>query len=156
MAELIRELVIDATPETVFAFLTDPVKHTAWMGLTADLDARPGGVYDVVVGNRHRARGEFVEVVEPERLVYTFGWDAPDHPIPAGSTEVEITLAPEGSKTRLRFVHRGLPEDAVADHTEGWDTYLGRLAVVAAGGTVGPEPFAAGDADGDGATRPGR
>jgi hypothetical protein len=36
-------------------------------------------------------------------------------------------------------VHRGLPDDAVADHTGGWDTYLGRLAVVATGGDAGPD-----------------
>ena len=52
----------------------------------------------------------------------------PSHP--AGSTEVEITLIPDGGKTRVRLVHRGLPDDAVLDHTHGWDHYLDRLAVV--------------------------
>ena len=28
----------------------------------------------------------------------------------------------------------GLPDDAVGDHTDGWDHYLDRLAVVATGG----------------------
>ena len=45
------------------------------------------------------------------------------HPIPAGSTTVEITLHPEGDKTRVRLAHRGLPDDAVSDHTGGWDHY---------------------------------
>jgi hypothetical protein len=56
-----------------------------------------------------------------------------------GSTGLEITLHPEGEKTRVRLVHRGLPDDAVADHTGGWDNYLGRLAIVAAGGDAGPD-----------------
>jgi uncharacterized protein YndB with AHSA1/START domain len=81
--------------------------------------------------------GEFVEVVTDRKVVFTFGWDEPGHPIPAGSTEVEITLIPDGTKTRVRFVHRGLPDDAVADHTQGWDHYLDRLAVVSAGGDAG-------------------
>ena len=55
------------------------------------------------------------------------------------STEVEITLTPDGDKTRVRLVHRGLPDDAVGDHTQGWDHYLDRLAVVVAGGVVGPD-----------------
>jgi carbon monoxide dehydrogenase subunit G len=27
MAELVREIMIDATPETIWPFLTDPAKH---------------------------------------------------------------------------------------------------------------------------------
>jgi len=52
---------------------------------------------------------------------------------------VEITLVPDGEKTRVRLVHRGLPDDAVGDHLQGWDHYLDRLAIVSAGGAVGPE-----------------
>jgi hypothetical protein len=52
---------------------------------------------------------------------------------------VEITLIPDGGKTRVRFVHRGLPDDAVADHTQGWDHYLDRLAVASGGGIAGPD-----------------
>jgi uncharacterized protein YndB with AHSA1/START domain len=87
----------------------------------------------------HPGVGEFVEVVTNKKVVFTFGWDEPNHPIPAGSTEIEISLIPEGEKTRVRLAHRGLPDDAIADHTEGWDFYLDRLATVAAGGDAGPE-----------------
>jgi uncharacterized protein YndB with AHSA1/START domain len=139
MAELVREIMIDATPETIWPFLTDPGKHVEWDGTVAELDPRPGGIYRVLVGGQHPSAGEYVEVVPMERVVFTFGWDLPDHPIPAGSTTVEITLVPEGDKTRLRLVHRGLPEDAVADHTQGWDHYLGRLAARASGGDPGPD-----------------
>ena len=83
-------------------------------------------------------------MVPNEKVRFTFGWDQPGNPITPGSTEVEITLHPEGSKTLLRLVHRGLPDDAVSDHTQGWDHYLGRLAVVAAGGDPGPDTLAAG------------
>ncbi len=136
MAELVREIVIDASPATIFGFLTVPEKHVEWNGTSAELDPRPGGVYRVLAGGLHQAAGEYVEVAPNERVVFTFGWDQPDHPIPAGSTRVEIQLIPEGDKTRVRLTHVGLPDDAVSDHTAGWDHYLGRLASVAAGGTV--------------------
>ena len=58
-----------------------------------------GGAYRVLVGGEHPSVGEFVEVVPDEKVVFTFGWDEPDHPIPSGSTRVEITLIPEGGKT---------------------------------------------------------
>jgi uncharacterized protein YndB with AHSA1/START domain len=96
-------------------------------------------VYRVLAQGRHPGVGEFVEVVPDRKVVFTFGWDEPNHPIPARSTEVEITLTPDGDKTRVRLVHRGLPDDAVNDHTQGWDHYLDRLATVSAGGAVGPD-----------------
>ncbi len=52
---------------------------------------------------------------------------------------MEITLHPEGDKTRVRLVHRDIPADAVSDHTRGWDHYLARLDVVATGGDAGPD-----------------
>jgi uncharacterized protein YndB with AHSA1/START domain len=139
MAELIREVVIDATPATIFPYLVDPDLHLRWLGTEVELDPRPTGVYRVLVGGQHPALGEFVEVVPNEKVVFTFGWDAPGHPIPAGSTEVEITLIPDGAKTVVRLVHRGLPADAVTNHAGGWDLYLERLAIAATGGDAGPD-----------------
>ena len=42
-ASVVREIAIDASPETVWSFLVEPDKATRWMGETASLDARPGG-----------------------------------------------------------------------------------------------------------------
>ena len=139
MAELVREVLIDATPETIFPFLTEPERHLEWMGTEVDLDPRPGGTYRVQVGGAHPALGEFIEIVPNEKVSFTFGWDEPGHPIPAGSTRIDITLELEGAKTRVRFVHSGLPADAISDHTKGWDHYLDRLSRSAAGESVGPD-----------------
>lgn len=140
MADLVRELLIDATPETIFPLLTTAEGHVRWEGTEAEIDARPGGVYRVLVAGSYVGVGEYVEVVPHEKVVFTFGWDMPDNPITPGSTTVEITLTPEGSKTRLRLTHTGLPDDdAVAMHIHGWDHYLGRLGIVAAGGDAGAD-----------------
>ncbi len=139
MAELIREIVIDATPETIWPFLTDVDKHVEWLGTVVDIDPRPGGVYRVLVGGQHQSSGEYLEVVPLEKVAFTFGWEQKDHPIPSGSTTIEITLHPEGEKTRVRLVHSGLPADAVDSHGQGWAHYLERLAVVGAGGDAGPD-----------------
>lgn len=139
MAELVREIMIDATPETIWPFLTEPGRHVEWDGTVAEIDPRPGGIYRVLVGGQHQSAGEYVEVVPMKKVVFTFGWDQPDHPIPPGSTTVEISLHPEGSKTLVRLTHRGLPDDAVSDHGHGWEHYLGRLAVAATGGNPGPD-----------------
>jgi hypothetical protein len=54
--------------------------------------------------------------------------------VPPGASTVEIDLEPAGTGTRLRLVHRGLPPEALATHTEGWDFFLPRLTAVAEGG----------------------
>jgi uncharacterized protein YndB with AHSA1/START domain len=139
MAELVREIVIDASPETIWPFLTEPDRHVEWMGTAAEIDPRPGGVYRVLVGGRNRGAGEFLEVVPTEKIVFSFGWEGSEHAIPPASTTVEITLHREGNKTRVRLVHRGLPDAAVSDHIRGWDYYVGRLAVASTGGDPGPD-----------------
>jgi uncharacterized protein YndB with AHSA1/START domain len=139
MAELVREIMIDATPETIWPYLTQADRHIEWDGTEAELDARPGGIYRVLVAGQYQAAGEFVEVVPMQKVVYTFGWEQEGNPIAPGSSRVEITLAAEGNKTRLRLVHSGLPADAVSDHTHGWDHYLERLALRATGGDPGPD-----------------
>lgn len=145
MAQLEREIVVDASPATIFQFLIDPELIVAWLGTGAELDPRPGGVYRVLVGGEHPSVGKFVEVLPDEKVVFTFGWDEPGHPIPAASTQVEITLAPEGTKTRVRLAHSGLPVDAISDHTGGWDHYLERLAIAATGGDPGPDVIGGGE-----------
>ncbi len=148
MAQLEREIMIDAAPETIWPFLTEPAQHVRWNGTVADIDPRPGGVYRVLMAGQFQAAGEYVEVVPHEKVVFTFGWDQEGHPIPPGSTTVEITLRPEGGKTRVRLVHRGLPDDATSDHSQGWDHYLGRLAAAATGADPGPDtPPADGSAE---------
>jgi uncharacterized protein YndB with AHSA1/START domain len=135
MAELTREVRVKADPSTIYALLIEPGKQS-WLGTDAEFDARPGGVYKIQVGGDHPALGEFVEVVPDEKIVFTFGWNEPGHPIPAGSTKVAITLIPEGDETLVRLVHSGLPDDAISDHEQGWQHFLDRLAIVAVGGEL--------------------
>ena len=99
MADLVREIMVDASPATIFEYLTSADKIVEWHGSEAELDPRPGGVYRVRVADEHPSAGEYVEIVPNEKVVFTFGWDEP----------------------------------------ERWSFYLDRLAVVAPGGTVGPD-----------------
>lgn len=137
--EAVHEMTINAPPATVFPFLVDAASLVKWMGTEAATDPVSGGEFRVLCGGTNPCAGEFIEVVPNERVVFTFGWDLPGHPIPAGSTEVEITLTPDGEGTLLRLTHRGLPDDAIADHLAGWHHYLARLETVLAGDDPGPD-----------------
>jgi uncharacterized protein YndB with AHSA1/START domain len=137
-----RETQIAAPPATVFAFLTDPEKILSWMGAEAETEVHPGGLYLVkAVGGRPSrvARGAFREVVPVHRLAYSFGWEG-DEAVPPGSSLIEIDLIDRDGGTLLRMTHSGLP-DAIqcARHNEGWEHYVGRLAMAAAGRNPGPD-----------------
>lgn len=135
-----HEIRIDASPETVFSFFTDPDKMVRWKGQLARLDPRVGGEYYVDITGDDVAKGEYIEIDPPKRIVFTWGWVGEGHPIPPGSTRVEVTLEPDGDATLLRLVHSGIPAGFGKVHSEGWDTYLPRLAVAASGGDPGADP----------------
>jgi uncharacterized protein YndB with AHSA1/START domain len=135
-----RTIAIDASPETVWEFFVDPQKALRWMGIDAELDPQPGGIYHVNVIAGNTARGEFVEVDKPHRLVFTWGWDGNEN-LPPGSSTVEAELTAEGKGTSLRFVHRDLTREQAASHAQGWDHYLERLEIAAAGGDPGPDAW---------------
>ena len=124
---------IEASPEIVFSYLTDSARFSQWMGVGAELDARPGGRYRIDIDGVHIAVGEYQQVDPPRRLVMSWGWDG--HPtVPPGSTTVEITLTPERGATVLRLRHLGLPSGVERrTHADGWVQYTSRLREVAAG-----------------------
>jgi uncharacterized protein YndB with AHSA1/START domain len=127
-----RELTIAARPETVFAYFVDPERIVRWMGRTAELDATPGGLFRVDYNGTDIARGTFVEVDPPRRVVFTWGWEAPGDPTPPGGSTVEVTLTPDGDGTLVHLRHFGLPAETVEGHGVGWDQFLPTLAKVAA------------------------
>jgi uncharacterized protein YndB with AHSA1/START domain len=135
-----RELHIDAPRETVFAYFTDPAKMARWMGIEHRLDPVPGGDFRVDVDGRNVAAGRFVEVDPPARVVFTWGWEESEE-MPPGSSTVEVRLTAEGDKTVLHFVHRDLTREQAQRHGEGWDHFLPRLSVAAAGGDPGPDSY---------------
>jgi len=142
-----REVAIAASPEAVWEFLVDPDKATRWMGQSATFQPRPGGLYRVEVIPGNTAAGEFVELDPPRRLVFTWGWEPGGRgTLPVGTSTVEIELIPTDEGTTLRFIHRGLPDEAAAQsHAHGWDHYLERLVIAAGGGDPGADPWVSGD-----------
>ena len=137
---VVQEIKINASPETVFAYLTDPVKLRRWMSIGGQWRPAAGQSYRLEVTKEDIASGSFVEVDPPRRLVLTWGWEGEDSVTKPGSSTVEFNLQPDGAGTLLRFVHRDLPTaDTVRKHSEGWEYFLGRLQIAASGGDPGPD-----------------
>jgi uncharacterized protein YndB with AHSA1/START domain len=138
-----REVRIAARPETVFEFFVDPQKMCEWKGRKAELDPRPGGTYRVEINDQAIARGEYLEIEAPSRVVFTWGWEGQqsgEHAVPPGASRVEVDLIPDGDGTLVRLRHLDLPEQSREIHGQGWDLYLGRLSKAAAGEDPGADP----------------
>jgi uncharacterized protein YndB with AHSA1/START domain len=140
-----HELRIAAPPDVVFPYFTDPARIVEWMSISALLDPRPGGTFRLEANGRDVVIGEYLEVDPPRRIVFTWGFEEPGPPVPAGSSRVEVTLEPDGDGTLLTLEHHDLADDTRDAHAEGWTHYLARLASAAAGVSPGRDPWIVND-----------
>jgi uncharacterized protein YndB with AHSA1/START domain len=136
--ELVVSRVINAPRETVFAAWTDPAQAALWWGpqgfttISCEMDARPGGAYRACMrspeGNRHCRRGVYREVVEPERLVFSYAWEDADGN-PGHEMTITVTFADIAGRTRLTLHQTGFETAAARDdHRRGWSSCLERFA----------------------------
>src|SRR5471032_2498418 len=125
-AEIVTATVrIAASPEEVFPYLVDPDLIVAWIGTSADLNPQPGGVFSLDFTTTS-ARGTYVSVEPPDRVVFTWGIPGNDA-LPPGSSTVEILLKADGDETIVELTHRDLPPDMRPSHREGWEECLEAL-----------------------------
>jgi uncharacterized protein YndB with AHSA1/START domain len=124
---VVASVRIGAPPDVVFPYFTDPALMTKWLADTAELDARPGGIFAITIRSGPTARGSFVEVDPPHRVVFT--WGVPEESsLPPGSSTVEVVLTADGDDTIVTLTHRDLTERWAESHQEGWTRHLGTLA----------------------------
>ncbi len=136
------EVLIAASPETVFDFFVDPDLMVQWMGRAVEADPRQGGIFRCDIRDDSVAAGEYIAVERPRRVVFSWGWEGNGPTVDPGGSTVEVLLAPEDGGTRVRLSHQGLPTAESAEkHGHGWRHYLGRLAQAAAGEDPGPDEF---------------
>jgi uncharacterized protein YndB with AHSA1/START domain len=124
-----RSIVIRAPRETVFRYFTDSERWAAGWGAGSAIDPRPGGAVLVVYPNGTRARGEVVEIVPLEQIVFTFGYES-GVPMPVGGSRVTIRLTALGDATRLELRHDLATAEARDQHEQGWRYQLSLFANV--------------------------
>jgi uncharacterized protein YndB with AHSA1/START domain len=127
---LVKEIHVDARPETVFAFFTEPAKMTQWLCEAAELDPRPGGICHQTHrdddGVPHEMVGEYVELDPPHRV--TFTWAFSEGSLHSGDdSKVTVELRPDGDGTAVTLSHYGARSHR-ADRDGGWSRLLPRLA----------------------------
>jgi uncharacterized protein YndB with AHSA1/START domain len=137
-----RELVIsrrfDAPRQLVWRAWTQAERAALWWGpqghttIACAMDVRPGGAWRrdmrAADGSRYCKHGIYREVVEPERLVFTYVTEDATG-VPDQETLVTVTFAERGGKTELTLRH-ALFETVAArvSHQGGWTSCLERFA----------------------------
>jgi len=126
---------IGARPSIVFDALVTPDGIAGWWGpddgpvLTAETDPRVGGLFRIRFrqrdGSEHETRGEYLEVVRPERLAMSWRWlDGEDPGV--SHLAIELRAIPEG--TELTLTHSRLADEASRiSHLAGWSGALDKL-----------------------------
>jgi uncharacterized protein YndB with AHSA1/START domain len=130
---------VAATPEQAFDYFVKPELLVRWMGDYARLEAVSGGLFSVDI-NGVLIRGHFVRVERPHLIEIAWG-EAGNRAMPPGATRLLVTLEARGSGTCIRLEHRALTASEAKKHAVGWPHFIERLAVVAAGGNPGPDPW---------------
>jgi uncharacterized protein YndB with AHSA1/START domain len=115
--EVKLEIRIDASPETVFALLTEPARMKTWLAELVDADPRAGGVFHISGPAGVAIEGTYLEIVPNRKVVFTWGGVVGLKP---GQSTVEFLLEPAGRGTLVRLRHYGLPRPAIEPHRLGW------------------------------------
>ena len=122
-----RTLFIEAAPDTVFRFFTDSDRWASWWGAGSAIDARPGGRVLIRYPNGVQALGEVLEIAEPERIVFSYGYES-GRPIPPGASRVTIRLEEVDRGTRLHLSHAFAEPEVRDQHLPGWRFQLSLFA----------------------------
>jgi len=120
---------INASRERVFAAWTDPTQLAQWFKpspdftSTASNDLRRGGDFKIQLSNKagkaHNATGKYMEILPPERLVFTWSWV--DDRSADGSLITVLLRDLGNNSTELTFTHSMLPTaESAQKHTQGW------------------------------------
>jgi uncharacterized protein YndB with AHSA1/START domain len=131
--------VFDAPRERVWKEWTEPEPFADWFGgsefevplSTVSMDVTPGGSWRLTMladtGRREiQWKGEYREVVEPERLVFTVS----DQPEDDAYELISVVLTDLGDgRTEMRFEQRGrMSAEQYERAGEGWSTFFDRIA----------------------------
>ena len=131
------ERIFDAPRNLVFKAWTEPEHLVHWYGPrgftlpSCKLDLRPGGSWRSCMlsaeGREYWVKGVYREIVESERLVFTYAHENQDGTV-VHETLVTVTFAEQRGKTKLTLRQAIFESVKERDsHRGGWNSSLDRL-----------------------------
>jgi uncharacterized protein YndB with AHSA1/START domain len=122
---------------TVYRAWTDPAELAKWFGpeeaqiKLAETDLKVNGKYRITMegptGDQFTVSGVYREIVEDEKLVFTWKWEFEPEDVPPSL--VTIQLRDAGNGTEMSLTHNQfVDEDHMGKHNEGWESSFACLA----------------------------
>jgi len=122
-----RDILIEADRETVFGFFTDSARWATWWGAGSTVDPRPGGALRIQHSNGFVSEGEVLEIVAPNRFVFTFSLQS-GRVIPPEESRVTIRLERQDEGTLLRLTHEVADYVVAEQLVQGWRFHFSLFA----------------------------
>ena len=120
MKDFKKYYILSATPEEVFAALTNPATIQLWSGDPAIMSTEPGSEFSLWEGN---IEGKNLEFEKDKKIVQQWYFGDQEQ-----ESIVTIKLFPDRNKTSLELKHTNIPDDDYDNIVDGWNNvYLGSL-----------------------------
>ncbi len=120
MKDLKKYYRIKATPEEVYAALTNPFSIELWTGEKAKMSTTAGEEFSLFGGD---IEGRNLQFEENRKMIQE--WYFGDQKEPS---IVTITLKKDKYFTKIELLHTNIPDEAFDDMNNGWDeSYFGSL-----------------------------
>jgi activator of HSP90 ATPase len=120
MKDFKKYYLVNATPEEVYAALTNPATIQLWSGDPATMSTEPGSEFSLWEGN---IEGKNLEFEKDKKIVQQWYFGEQEEP-----SVVTIKLHADKNRTSVELRHTNIPDEAFSEITEGWDDiYFGSL-----------------------------
>jgi activator of HSP90 ATPase len=120
MKDFKKYYILNATPEEVYAALTNPATIQLWSGEPAVMSDEPNKEFSLWQGS---IEGMNLEFEKDKKIVQQWYFGEQAEP-----SIVTIKLFPEKNKTSLELRHTNIPDEDYLDIVAGWnDVYMGSL-----------------------------
>lgn len=126
IGSIVKEIVINAPAERVFAAIVDPRQRVMWWGAEGKFqaaemrsDLRPGGAWSMsgsgMAGKPFTISGKYRAVERPQLLEFTWqpDWGEPE-------TLIRFDLQETDGRTTVRLTHSGFTGDESRKQYQGW------------------------------------
>jgi len=120
MKEIKKYYKIKATPDEVYAALTNPFSIELWTGEPAEMSTNPGEEFSIFGGD---ISGRNLQFDPGKKIIQEWYFGDQEEP-----SVVTITLKADKYATKVQLHHTNIPDAAWDDMNEGWDeSYFGAI-----------------------------
>ena len=110
--------IIPAKPSEIYEAWLSSEGHTAMTGSPAKVDGNVGGKFSAWEGYIF---GTTLELTLNQRIVQT--WRTSEFRDEAPDSHLEVLLEEVAEGTKVKLIHRDMPEDQVDSYRQGWEDF---------------------------------